>query len=63
MTRWCNIEKARKALDYQSLYSLDEGIRLSAEVCANQALHAYQTLIRSQYSQKNQSPESRGGQK
>jgi sterol-4alpha-carboxylate 3-dehydrogenase (decarboxylating) len=37
MTRWCNIDKARKALDYQPLYSLDEGIRLSAEVCADQA--------------------------
>lgn len=31
MTRWCNIDKARKALDYNPLVTLDEGIKRSVE--------------------------------
>lgn len=32
-TRWCDISKARDALDYEPLYSLDEGIRRTIKVC------------------------------
>ena len=32
VTRYCNIEKARRALDYEPPVTLDEGIRRSAEV-------------------------------
>lgn len=32
LTRYCNIDKARDALDYDPPISLDEGIRRSAEV-------------------------------
>ncbi|KIP01928.1 hypothetical protein PHLGIDRAFT_96543 [Phlebiopsis gigantea 11061_1 CR5-6] len=31
LTRYCNIDKARNALDYHPLFSIDEGIRRSAE--------------------------------
>lgn len=31
-TRWCDISRARDALDYEPLYSLDEGIRRSVKV-------------------------------
>lgn len=34
LTRYCSIEKARKALDYSPIVSLDEGIRRSAQVSA-----------------------------
>ncbi|TFY69839.1 hypothetical protein EVJ58_g169 [Rhodofomes roseus] len=30
-TRWCDISKAREALDYEPKYSMDEGIRKSVE--------------------------------
>lgn len=32
-TRWCNIEKARKSLEYDPPVSLDEGIKRAVEVC------------------------------
>ncbi|KAI0697779.1 hypothetical protein BC835DRAFT_1337117 [Cytidiella melzeri] len=31
MTRWCNIDKARKALDYEPAITIDEGIKRSVE--------------------------------
>jgi sterol-4alpha-carboxylate 3-dehydrogenase (decarboxylating) len=33
--RWCNIDRARKALDYAPIVSLDDGIRETVEVCGN----------------------------
>lgn len=49
LTRYCNIDKARRALGYHPLISLDEGIKRSAEVSSTSSLSLSCTFMTCSY--------------